>query len=76
MALLFLRKYKNRADDIAQYLAGITILVKCQMNTKVILLNNNELGEISKEQRSGYFKVWKTNPLIPILLTLPALAAH
>jgi len=30
------------------------------MNVKVILLNNNELGKISKEQRSGHFKMWKT----------------
>jgi thiamine pyrophosphate-dependent acetolactate synthase large subunit-like protein/nitrite reductase/ring-hydroxylating ferredoxin subunit len=45
---------------IAQYLAEITTLVKYQMNVKVILLNNNELGKISKEQRSGHFEVWKT----------------
>ncbi len=45
---------------LAQYLAEITTLVKYQMNVKIILLNNNELGKISKEQRSGHFEVWKT----------------
>lgn len=30
------------------------------MNVTVIVLNNNELGKISKEPRSGQFKVWKT----------------
>jgi pyruvate oxidase len=54
---------------IAQYLAEITTLVKYQMNVKVILLNNNELGKISKEQRSGHFEVWKTG------LTNPDFAA-
>ncbi|GMT44674.1 MAG: hypothetical protein IEMM0006_0506 [bacterium] len=62
---MFFRKYKNRTDSIAQYPAEITALVKYQTNVKVILLNNNELSKVSKEQRSGYFKVWKiklTNP--------------
>ena len=27
---------------------------------KLILLNNSELGKISKEQRAGNFDVWKT----------------
>ncbi len=54
---------------IAQYLAEITTLVKYQMNVKIILLNNNELGKISKEQRSGHFEVWKTQ------LTNPDFAA-
>jgi len=31
------------------------------MNIAHILLNNSELGKISKEQRAGHWKVWKTS---------------
>ena len=31
------------------------------MNFKVILLNNNELGKISKEQMAGEWDVWQTS---------------
>ncbi|MFY0600714.1 MAG: Rieske 2Fe-2S domain-containing protein [Cyclobacteriaceae bacterium] len=44
-----------------QYLAEITTLVKYQMPVKVVILNNGELGKISKEQRAGEFDVWKTS---------------
>ena len=44
-----------------QYLAEVTTLVKYQMPVKVIILNNGELGKISKEQRAGEFDVWKTS---------------
>ena len=43
-----------------QYLADFTTLVKYNMNITVIVLNNSELGKISKEQRAGEFEVWKT----------------
>lgn len=43
-----------------QYLAEITTLVKYQMSVKIIILNNGELGKISKEQRAGEFDVWQT----------------
>lgn len=46
---------------LCQYLAEITTLVKYKMPVKVIVLNNNELGKISKEQRAGEFDVWKTS---------------
>lgn len=46
---------------LCQYLAEITTLVKYQMPVKVIVLNNNELGKISKEQRAGEFDVWQTS---------------
>ncbi|MEQ9300850.1 MAG: thiamine pyrophosphate-binding protein [Cyclobacteriaceae bacterium] len=46
---------------LCQYLAEITTLVKYQMPVKIVLLNNNELGKISKEQRAGEFDVWKTS---------------
>ncbi|MEL6273929.1 MAG: thiamine pyrophosphate-binding protein [Bacteroidota bacterium] len=46
---------------LCQYLAEITTLVKYNMPVKVIVLNNNELGKISKEQRAGEFDVWATD---------------
>ncbi len=44
-----------------QYLAEITTAVKYNMPIKLILLNNSELGKISKEQRAGEFDVWATD---------------
>ncbi len=44
----------------AQYMAELTTSVKYGMNIKLILLNNNELGKISKEQRSGELDVFAT----------------
>ena len=44
-----------------QYMADLTTSVKYQMNIKIILLNNSELGKISKEQRAGKFDVWSTS---------------
>ncbi|MDT0559000.1 thiamine pyrophosphate-binding protein [Ichthyenterobacterium sp. W332] len=46
---------------LCQYLAEITTLVKYNMNAKLIVINNHELGKISKEQRAGEFDVWKTS---------------
>ena len=46
---------------LCQYLAEITTLVKYQMPVKLIILNNYELGKISKEQRAGEFDVWQTS---------------
>jgi len=43
-----------------QYMAELTTSVKYQMDIKVILLNNSELGKISKEQMAGEWDVWKT----------------
>ena len=45
----------------AQYMAELTTAVKYKMNITHILLNNNELGKISKEQRADKFEVWETN---------------
>ncbi|MFT6337224.1 MAG: thiamine pyrophosphate-dependent acetolactate synthase large subunit-like protein [Halioglobus sp.] len=45
---------------VCQYLAEITTLVKYNMPVKLIIINNHELGKISKEQRAGEFYVWKT----------------
>lgn len=44
-----------------QYLAEFTTAVKYQMPICHILLNNEELGKISKEQRAGKFHVWQTS---------------
>jgi thiamine pyrophosphate-dependent acetolactate synthase large subunit-like protein len=44
----------------AQYMAELTTSVKYGMDIKLILLNNNELGKISKEQRAGRFDVFAT----------------
>ncbi len=54
----------------AQYMAELNTAVKYEMNIVHILLNNNELGKISKEQRSGKWEVWQTS------LRNPSFAAY
>ena len=44
-----------------QYLAELTTAVKYGMKITHVLLNNSELGKISKEQRAGHFDVWQTS---------------
>jgi thiamine pyrophosphate-dependent acetolactate synthase large subunit-like protein/nitrite reductase/ring-hydroxylating ferredoxin subunit len=44
-----------------QYLAELTTAVKYRMDITHVLLNNSELGKISKEQRSGNWEVWQTS---------------
>ena len=44
-----------------QYLAELTTAVKYQMPIKTVIINNAELGKISKEQRAGEFDVWATS---------------
>lgn len=44
-----------------QYLADFTTAVKYKMNITHILLNNSELGKISKEQMAGNWEVWQTS---------------
>lgn len=50
---------------ICQYLSEITTLVKYNMPIKLIIINNSELGKISKEQRAGSFDVWQTTLVNP-----------
>ncbi len=50
---------------VSQYLTEITTLVKYKIPVKLIILNNNELGKISKEQRAGEFEVWQTSLVNP-----------
>lgn len=44
-----------------QYLGEFTTAVKHKMNITHVLLNNSELGKISKEQRAARFDVWQTS---------------
>jgi thiamine pyrophosphate-dependent acetolactate synthase large subunit-like protein len=46
---------------LGQYLTEITTLVKYNMSVKHIVLNNSELGKISKEQRAAKVDVWHTS---------------
>ena len=46
---------------LGQYLAEFTTAVKYDMNITHILLNNSQLGKISKEQRAGEWDVWQTS---------------
>ena len=53
-----------------QYMAEYTTAVKYGMNITHVLLNNAQLGKISKEQRAGEFDVWQTS------LSNPSFAAY
>lgn len=44
----------------AQYMAEYTTAVRYGMDITHVLLNNKELGKISKEQRSADYDVWQT----------------
>ncbi|MEN0067327.1 MAG: thiamine pyrophosphate-binding protein [Myxococcota bacterium] len=50
---------------LGQYLAEVTTLVAHQMNIVHVVLNNSELGKISKEQRSAELDVWQTRLVNP-----------
>lgn len=50
---------------VTQYLGDWTTIVKYGMPVKLIVLNNNELGKISKEQRSLQMDVWETGLVNP-----------
>jgi pyruvate oxidase len=45
----------------AQYMAEVTTAVKHRMNITHVLLNNGQLGKISKEQAAGEWEVWQTS---------------
>ncbi len=44
-----------------QYMGELTTAVKYGMKITHVLLRNDQLGKISKEQRSGNWKVWQTS---------------
>ena len=50
---------------LCQYLAEFTTLVKYKIPAKIIVLNNNELGKITKEQKSGGWETWETDLMNP-----------
>ena len=45
----------------AQYMAELLTAVKHKMKITHVLLNNGQLGKISKEQRAGDWEVWQTS---------------
>jgi thiamine pyrophosphate-dependent acetolactate synthase large subunit-like protein/nitrite reductase/ring-hydroxylating ferredoxin subunit len=53
-----------------QYMGELTTAVKYGMDITHVLLNNSELGKISKEQRAGEWPVWETG------LNNPSFAAY
>ena len=57
------RKVVSVSGDggFGQYPMDFTTAVKYGMDITHILLNNSELGKISKEQRSGQWPVWATD---------------
>lgn len=44
-----------------QYMGELTTAVKYGMNITIVLLNNGQLGKISKEQRAAELDVWQTS---------------
>ncbi len=44
-----------------QYMGEFTTAVKYDMDITHVLLNNSQLGKISKEQRAGEWPVWQTS---------------
>lgn len=61
------RKIVSISGDggFGQYMGELTTAVKYEMDITHILLNNSELGKISKEQRDGEWKVWQTSLVNP-----------
>jgi len=57
------RKVVSISGDggFGQYMAELTTAVHHGMNITHVLLNNDELGKISKEQRAGSWPVWRTS---------------
>jgi thiamine pyrophosphate-dependent acetolactate synthase large subunit-like protein len=48
-----------------QYAMEMTTAVRHGMDLTVVLLDNGELGKISKEQRAGHLDVWQTSLVNP-----------
>jgi thiamine pyrophosphate-dependent acetolactate synthase large subunit-like protein/nitrite reductase/ring-hydroxylating ferredoxin subunit len=57
------RKVLAVAGDggLGQYLAELTTVVKHGMDITLVVLNNGQLGKISKEQRAAELAVWQTS---------------
>jgi thiamine pyrophosphate-dependent acetolactate synthase large subunit-like protein/nitrite reductase/ring-hydroxylating ferredoxin subunit len=50
---------------LGQYAMELTTAVKYDMDVTIVVLDNGELGKISKEQRAGRFDVWQTSLVNP-----------
>ncbi len=57
------RKVVSVSGDggFGQYMGDFTTAVKFNMDITHVLLNNSQLGKISKEQRAGEWQVWQTD---------------
>ena len=57
------RKVVSVSGDggFGQYMGELLTAVKYNMNITHVLLNNEQLGKISKEQRAGNWRVWQTS---------------
>ena len=66
------RKVVSVSGDggFGQYMGEFTTAVSYGMNITHVLLNNSQLGKISKEQRAGGWPVWQTS------LRNPSFAAY
>ncbi|MBW2461896.1 MAG: thiamine pyrophosphate-binding protein, partial [Deltaproteobacteria bacterium] len=66
------RKVVSISGDggFGQYMGELNTAVRYGMNITHVLLNNGELGKISKEQRAGDWDVWETG------LSNPSFAAY
>lgn len=69
------RKVVSISGDggFGQYGMEFTTAVKYNMDITHILLNNNELGKISKEQRTGAWETWETGLHNPSFATFARL---
>ncbi len=61
------RKVISVSSDggFGQYMSEFTTAVKYDMDVTHVLLNDDELGKISKEQRTGGWDVWQTDLVNP-----------
>ena len=61
------RKVVSVSGDggFGQYAMDFTTAVKYDMNITHVLMNNDQLGKISKEQRTASFDVWQTSLVNP-----------
>jgi pyruvate oxidase len=61
------RKVVSVSGDggFGQYAMEFTTAVKYGMNITHVLMNNSELGKISKEQKAAEFEVWQTSLVNP-----------
>jgi len=61
------RKVVSVSSDggFGQYMSEFTTAVKYDMDITHVLLNDDELGKISKEQRTGGWDVWQTDLVNP-----------